>query len=153
MFHSSDKPYSNKELSNIFFDIGIDADTLVINLIKQYSQLNQNKIKIIERKNNKYHFVNFYSSILIEEIQKHFEEFLSNMTENEYIHLYKNGYLRYLAKYDFIPDKILDEYYQPDDFYPGLALDLEFKISSYTKCAYSYLKVAQYRNDFIFEMK
>jgi hypothetical protein len=168
MFHRNHKPYSNKELEKIFYESGFRIAPIEVDLIRQFSQLNKVvSIKVKKTFNNAiidfnsdnndiyYYLIDYYSSISYEEIDRRFKSFIFNMTFDDYKYMYDNGYLSALAQFDFIPSYVYDAFHNNEGFYPPLIYDAGdvHNLECFAKLAYAYLKVAQYKEYFGFEVK
>ena len=167
-FHGRNKPYTNEQLEKIFYEAGFRVAPIEIDLIRQFSQLNDvvtikvqktfnNDVSDFNSDNNDiyYYSMDYYSSISYIEIQKRFKSFIYDMTFDDYKFMYDNGYLSALAQYNFIPDFVYDAFHNNEGFYPPLVHDAgdEYNLECFAKLAYAFMKVAQHKEYFGFEAK
>jgi len=166
-FHRRNKPYTNEQLEKIFYEAGFKIAPIEVDLIREFSQLNEIvTIKVQKRFNTDvndfnnendniyYYSMDYYSSISYEEIDKRFKSFIYDMTFDDYKFMYDNGYLSALAQYSFIPDFVYHAFHNNEGFYPPLVHEADmYDLEGFAKLAYAYLKVAQHKEYFGFEVK
>ena len=167
-FHRRNQPYTNEQLEKIFYEAGFKIAPIEVDLIREFSQLNEvvtikvqktfnNDVSDFNSGNNDiYHYsIDYYSSISYVEIEKRFKSFIYDMTFDDYKFMYDNGYLSALAQYNFIPDFVYDAFHNNEGFYPPLVHDAGdvYNLECFAKLAYAFLKVAQRKEYFGFEVK
>lgn len=167
MFHTNSEPITLTELDEIFCNVNIKLPLIIVNKIVNYSQMLHVITIKIERnfieesvfnddKSNIYFYsMNFYSSIPYKQIIKQYDNFITNMSIEDYLFMLNNGYADSLAQYNKLPTFVFNEFIDHPDYVPPLVYDNEnkYNIEYFAKYAYSYLKIAQKEKYFGFEIK
>jgi len=167
IFHTNSEPITLTELDEIFCNVNIKLPLIIVNKIVNYSQLLHvitMKIKrnFIEESvfnddlsNIYFYSMNFYSSISYKKIVDQYENFINNMSIEDYLFINDNGYADSLAQYQKLPDFVFTEFVDHPDYVPPLVYDNEnkYNLECFAKYAYSYLKIAQKEKYFGFEIK
>ena len=91
-FHRRNKPYTNEQLEKIFYEAGFKIAPIEVDLIREFSQLNEVvTIRVQKRFNTDvsdfnsdnndiyYYSMDYYSSISFVEIEKRFKKVLTTL--------------------------------------------------------------------------